>query len=117
MKPRRYTDSEVSRLQDIIGSDRPIKLVAHVSSGPWYGFNGVQALVLTDQALYRVQASKYSVRPDVVLDKYLLSDVSDAQWTARGRNAGRLTLRVAGTRKSYASTWAEASDLAAALNY
>lgn len=114
MRPRQYSDSEVSRLQDIISSDRPIRLIAHVSNGPWYGFNGVQVLVLTDQALYRVQASKFAFRRDVVLDKVVLSDLSDARWIAR-RDSGRISFRVAGVRKSYVSKWTEATDLAKAL--
>jgi len=44
MRARQYSDSEISRLQEIITTDRPVQLIAHVSEGPWYGFNGVQAL-------------------------------------------------------------------------
>jgi hypothetical protein len=87
-----------------------------VSHRRWYGHNGVQALVLTDQTLYPVRAGRYTLRAGVVLDKFLLTDLTDARWTPRGtRGAGRISFRLAGRCKSYASKWAETAELAQAL--
>ena len=100
----------MARLGDIVGQ-RPVRKVAHVSTGPWYGFNGVQALVLTDDALYRVQQG-LALRPDRVMDTFLLTDLSDVFWRPgrRGRS-GRIAFSVAGSRRSYASKWRDAVDL------
>lgn len=103
-------------MQDLIGSDEPIRLIAHVSHEPWYGFNGVQALVLTERALYRVQASKFAVLPDALLNTFFLSDITNTQWRPRGSGkAGRVSFKAAGRRKFYASKWVEAAELAVAL--
>lgn len=106
----------MAQLQDLISSDGPIRLIAHVSNGPWYGFNGVQALVLTKHCLYRIQASQLALLPGALLNTFALSDISNAQWRPQtSGNTGRLSFRTGGRRKSYASKWAEAADLAAAL--
>lgn len=111
---RTYSGSELSRLGEVIGRPAP-RLVAHVSHGPWYGFNGIQALALTDQALYRVQQG-YALRPERVLGTYLLSEISEPRWAPeRHGRSGRLSFRVAGSRRSYASKWQEAAELASAL--
>ena len=65
-----YKAPELLRLADIVG--RPVRCVAHVSNGPWYGFTGVQALVLTDQALYRIPQG-YALLADRIVDTFLLS--------------------------------------------
>ena len=86
-----------------------------MSNGPWYGFNGVQALVLTDAAVYRVQQG-WALLPDRVIDKYLVSDISEPRWTSgRAGRGGRISFKVADARHSYASKWQEAADLAATL--
>ncbi|WP_157720052.1 hypothetical protein [Microlunatus sagamiharensis] len=114
MRRREYTASELSRLGDIVGQ-RPARLAAHVSNGPWYGFNGIQALVLTNEAVYRVQQG-WALLPDRVIDKYLLSDISEPRWTSsRAGRTGRISFNVASARHSYASKWQEAADLALAL--
>jgi hypothetical protein len=116
MRSPRHSDSDASLLQDVIGCGRPVLLVVQVSHRRWYGLNGVQALVLTDQTLYRVRAGRYILRPVVVLDKFLLTDLTDARWTPRGtRGAGRISFRLAGRCQSYASKWAETAELAQAL--
>jgi hypothetical protein len=114
VRRREYTASELSRLGDIVGQ-RPACLPAHVSNGPWYGFNGVQALVLTDEAVYRVQQG-WALLPDRVIGKYLVRDISEPRWiSSRAGRAGRISFKVAGARHSYASKWQEAADLALAL--
>ena len=114
VEQRGYTASELSRFGDIVQQPAP-GLVAHVSSGPWYGFNGVQALVLTEGAVYRIQQG-WALLSDRVIDKYLLSDISEPCWTAgRGGRSGRLSFKVAGVRRSYSSKWQEAADLASEL--
>jgi hypothetical protein len=116
MLPRSRGDSSASFLDDVIGCGRPVLLVVQVGSGPWHGLNGVQALMLTDRALYRIRAGRHSLRVGAVLDKFLLTDITDARWTARGsRGAGRVSFCVAGRRRSYASRWAETAELAQAL--
>jgi phage protein U len=115
VKLRTYSGSELSRLGDIIGQPAP-RLVAHVSNGPWYGFNGIQALALTDQAVYRIQRGFAALRPDRVLGKYLLSEISEPRWKPkRSGRSGRISFRVAGSRCSYTSKWQEAAELAARL--
>ena len=114
VRRREYTASELSRLGDIVGQG-PACLAAHVSNGPWYGFNGVQALVLTDEAVYRVQQG-WALLPDRVIGKYLVRDISEPRWiSSRAGRAGRISFKVAGARHSYASKWQEAADLALAL--
>ncbi len=86
-----------------------------MSNGPWYGFNGVQALVLTPAALYRIQTG-WALRPDRVLAKYLVGDIAKPRWTTdRGGRSGRISFKVAGDARSYVSKWQEAADLAAEL--
>lgn len=114
VQQRRYTASELSRFGAIVGPPTP-RLVAHVSNGPWYGFNGVQALVLTEAAVYRVQQG-WALLPDRVIDKYLVSDISGPRWTTgRSGRSGRISFKVAGSPHSYASKWQEAADLASEL--
>jgi hypothetical protein len=114
VKQRGYTASELSRFGDIVQQPAP-DAVAHVSKGPWYGLNGIQALVLTEAAVYRIQQG-WALLPDRVIDKYLLSDISEPRWTSsRGGRAGRISFKVAGAHRSYASKWQEAADLASEL--
>ena len=116
MRSPGHSDNDASFLQDVIGCGRPVLLVVQVSQGRWYGFHGVQALVLTDQTLYRVRAGRYTLRARVVLDKFLLTDLTAARWTPRGTGGGgRISFDLAGRRKSYASKWAETAELAQAL--
>jgi hypothetical protein len=111
---RRYSAAELSRFGDITRQATP-HLVAQVSHGPWVGFNGIQALVLTGKTVYRIQQG-WALRPERVISKYPVSDISDVRWTSsRGGRSGRLTFRVAGSRRSFASKWQEATDLAAEL--
>lgn len=111
---RQYTASELSRLGDIVGQPAPLAVV-HVSHGPWYGFNGVQALVLTDAAVYRVQQG-WALLPDRVIDTYHVSEITEPRWAlGRTGRAGRISFTVGGVRHSYASKWQEAADFAAGL--
>lgn len=115
MKRRGYSGPELDNLQKVVGPSHPIRLVAHVSRGPWYGFNGVQALILTDEDLYRVQASAFALRRDRVLERFPRASLSDVRWRERSEKAGRISFAFAGKAKSYASKWAEASEMAQLL--
>jgi hypothetical protein len=108
------TTADLLRLGDVVGQ-HPVRQVAHVSNGPWYGFNGVQALVLTDHALYRVPQG-FALRANRVIDTFALSDLAGPRWEPRpdGRS-GRLSFTVAGSRRSYVSRWSESEDLVRAL--
>ncbi|WP_375425886.1 hypothetical protein [uncultured Friedmanniella sp.] len=115
MKRRQYTATELNRLGGIIGQS-VAGLVAQVSTVPWYGFNGIQALVLTDDAVYRIQQSFFALRRDRILGRYPLTDISDPRWTpARNGRSGRIAFRVAGSQHCYISKWQEAVELAGRL--
>jgi hypothetical protein len=80
------------------------------------GFNGVQALVLGTETLYRVQASRWALRRDAVLDRYPLAHMTSSRWIRRRRgNVGRIEFRIDGKRKSFTSDRPEASALARML--
>jgi hypothetical protein len=93
-----------------------VRSVVRVSSGPWVGFNGVQALVLGDETLFRIQASRWALRRDTVLDRYPLSHVTNSRWIRSSRgDAGRIEFRIDGKRKSFTSDRPEAPELAKML--
>ena len=52
---RLYTDEEVAELRRAIRVDAPMLAVADFSPGRWWGFNGIQTLVLTDDHLHVIQ--------------------------------------------------------------
>jgi len=96
--------------------DEPVRTVVWVSRGPWMGFNGVQALVLGNETLFRVQASRWALRPDAVLDRYPLSQITGARWIRRrSGDIGRIEFRINGERKSFTSDRPEAPELAQML--
>jgi hypothetical protein len=86
VKDREFSPKELSRLSQIVGDD-PVEAVAEVSHGPWWGFNGVQTLVLTASRLYRVQGG-FALRKDRVLESTLRSQVTNVDWVA-GSQVGR----------------------------
>jgi hypothetical protein len=112
----RYDDAALRRLSLIARSSRPVEVALEVSSGPWPGFNGVQALALAGDVLYRLQTSRFALRPNAILDVVPVESVSDVAWTVGPLGQlGRLRFRFEGKRRSYISRWSEGYDLAQAI--
>ena len=102
-------------LQELVGSSTPIRFALDVSSGPWWGFNGVQTLVLGDAALFRVQG-RLAIRPRVVLNVFPLSRITDARWVpTRSGRSGRLSMAVRGKRVSFVARSGKGAALAELL--
>jgi hypothetical protein len=49
-----HTTDELSELRHATRDDAPMLAVAEFSPGPWWGFNGIQSLILTADQLYVV---------------------------------------------------------------
>lgn len=104
------------RAAAVAGSPGPVLHALEVSSGPWPGFDGMQALLLTSTTLYRVRASRFAVRPNAVLDVIDRDEISGARWAAGPLGGlGRLRFLADGRRRSFVSAWAEGDGFARSL--
>lgn len=54
MLERKHTDVEVAKLRHAIRDEAPVLAVADFSPGRWWGFNGIQTLVLTADQIHVV---------------------------------------------------------------
>lgn len=77
------------------------EVIAHAkfSPGPWWGFNGVQSLILTDSQLVRVKL-RWGGSPKKVLDRLPLDEIRDASYRLSGRDEGKFVhLTISAKRK------------------
>lgn len=112
MEQRNYTHEEQAGLAAAVGADPGSDVVAApFSPGPWWGFNGIQDLVLFGGSLHVVQSGVAVTRgrrrqstPFHALDR--------TRWrTRRGLPGGRvvrLSMRADGRRRTYTSKYHEA---------
>lgn len=112
----RYNATALRRLQAPVGADEPVLRALEVSSGPWPGFNGLQTLVLTETKFYRVQTTRFALRPNALLDVIDRKELINVVWRAGLLGLfGRLHLVADGRRRSFVSVWSEGADFAATM--
>ncbi len=90
---------------------------APFSHGPWWGFNGVQLVVLTGSELHVVQ-SGYALTAGRTRLSTRLAAIQGVEWLQRrrfGRQTVQMVLTVEGRRRRYVSKYQQAADLRDAL--
>lgn len=107
--PRRgYTYAEVEALASVAGVDPgAILAAAPFSPGPWWGFNGVQTLVLTWDSLHVVQSGIALTTGRLRRSARLDSISGTRARVVGGGRVVRLTLRVKGRRRTHTSMFRE----------
>jgi hypothetical protein len=115
---RQYTDAETADLHNAIGDDASVLAVADFSPGPWWGFNGVQTLVLTEGQLFVVQRG-LALTSGRLRRSLPTSDIQKLDWRIgrhRRREAVHMTLKIGPRRRHYTSKYRQAADLARQLS-
>ena len=117
MLERKYTDGEVAELRRAIRDDTPMLAVADFSPGRWWGFNGIQRLVLTADQLYVVPQGLALTRGR--LRRTLpIAGIQRVSWRTQerfGRQAVRMTLSTGVRSRNYTSIYQEGAEFAAKL--
>ncbi len=108
--------SDLAAVDGVAAGSR-VAAVAPFSHGPWWGFNGVQLIVVTDTRLEIVQTgfTLTAGRPRLTAP---LSGVQEAGWRVRrgvGGQVVRLMFTVDGRRRRYVSKFQQAVDVCEAL--
>ncbi|MDP9073327.1 MAG: hypothetical protein M3N98_03965 [Actinomycetota bacterium] len=114
---RQYTDAETTNLRHAVGDDSPVLSVADFSPGPWWGFNGVQTLVLTKGHLFVVQGG-HALTSGRLRRSFPTSNIAKLEWRIgrhRRREAVHMTLEVGRRKRHYTSKYRQAADLAQQL--
>ena len=97
--------------------DAPLLAVADFSPGRWWGFNGIQRLVLTADQLYVVPQGLALTRGR--LRRSLpIAGIQRVSWRTRegfGRQAVRMTLSAGVRSRNYTSIYQEGAEFAAKL--
>ena len=117
LKRRGYTTDELLEFRDAIRDDARILAVAEFSPGPWWGFNGIQALILTADQIHVVPQGIALTRGRLrrSLPRAAIHAVT---WRTRRRfrlNVVQMTLSIGRRRRRYTSIYQEGADLAAKL--
>jgi hypothetical protein len=117
LQKRSYTDEEIAELSRATGGDAPMLALADFSPGPWWGFNGIQALVLTADQLHVVPQGLALTRGRL-RRSLLTADIQSVNWRT-GQRFGLevilMTLTMGHRRRTYTSRYQEGADLAAKL--
>jgi hypothetical protein len=115
---RHYNDADLAVLRSATGGAAPVLAVADFSPGPWWGFNGVQRLVLTADRLFVVQ-SGYALTRGRLRRSFPIAEVQTANWrfTRRfGFEGVQMRLKVKGRSRTYSSKYRQGADLAEQLS-
>ncbi len=100
-----------------VGAASGVVSFAPFSHGPWWGFNGVQLVVLTGSELHVVQ-SGYALTAGRTRLSTRLAAIQGVEWLQRrrfGRQTVQMVLTVEGRRRRYVSKYQQAADLRDAL--
>jgi hypothetical protein len=114
---RRYTDVEVAKLRHAIRDEAPMLAVADFSPGRWWGFNGIQTLVLTADHVHVVPQGLALTR-DRLRRHLATADIETVSWRMLerfGRKVVRMTLEAGGKSRNYTSKYQNGADLATEL--
>jgi hypothetical protein len=114
---RKYTDVEVAKLRLAIRDEAPILALADFSPGRWWGFNGIQTLVLTADHVHVVPQGLALTRGRL-RRSLATAGIQRVNWQMRdrfGRKVVRMTVETGGKILSYASKYQNGADLAAEL--
>lgn len=115
---RSYTDEEIAELHRAVGDDAPMLAVADFSPGPWWGFNGIQALILTADHLHVVQQGDALTRGRLRRSLPTTS-VQSLSWRTGDRfglEVVQMTVKTGYRRRRYTSRYLEGADLASKLS-
>jgi len=117
LKRRGYTTDELSELRHATRDDARVLAVAEFSPGPWWGFNGIQALILTADQLHVVPQGVALTRGRLrrSLPRAAIHTVTSRTRRRFGLNIVQMTLGIGRRRRRYTSIYQEGADLAAKL--
>lgn len=117
MNRRGHTTDELSKLRHAIRDDAPMLAVAEFSPGPWWGFNGIQALILTADQIHVVPQG-VALTHGRLRRSLPRAAIHTVTWRTRrhfGLNVVQMTLSIGSRRRRYTSIYQEGADLAAKL--
>jgi hypothetical protein len=114
---RGHTTDELSELRHAIHDDAPMLAVAEFSPGPWWGFNGIQSLILTADQLYVVPQGIALTHRRLrrSLPRAAIHTVTWRTGQRFGLNVVQMSLSIGSRRRRYTSIYQEGADLAAKL--
>jgi hypothetical protein len=114
---RGHTTDELSELHHAIRDDAPMLAVAEFSPGPWWGFNGIQSLILTADQIYVVPQGM-ALTHGRLRRSLPRAAIHAVTWRTRRQfslNVVQMTLSIGSRRRRYTSIYQEGADLAAKL--
>lgn len=114
---RAYTDPEIAELRAVTRDEAPVLAVADFSPGPWWGFNGVQTLVLTGDKVSVVQRG-LAFTSGRLRRSIPTTSVRTFHWHISqrlGREAVHMTLSTGDRTRRYASKYRQGAHLAEQL--
>jgi hypothetical protein len=117
LKQRDYSLAELAAFRYAMGEAGRVLAAADVSRGPWFGFNGVQTLIVTPSTLFVIHAGRTFIRCRV-RHRLSLNEVAlvDCRVTrSRLWPSVRLVLELRGRQISYVSRYREALVMAEVL--
>ncbi|MDQ6949974.1 MAG: hypothetical protein M3256_27955 [Actinomycetota bacterium] len=108
----------MAQLHKAIGDDAPVLAVADFSPGPWWGFNGIQTLVLTADQVSLVPGG-LALTSGRLRRRLSTSEIQSFDWRM-GRHGRReavhMTLKVGRRRRHYTSKYRQGAELAQQLS-
>jgi hypothetical protein len=114
---RDYSEQELNEVHRITGHEETVLAMADFSPGPWWGFNGIQTLVVTSNHLHVVQRgvalTRGRLRKSVPTDS-----IRAVEWHVRrllGREAVRMTVTADGWRSTFTSKYRQGVEVAKTL--
>jgi hypothetical protein len=114
MMHKDYNAADLEQLALASGTSATILAVADFSPGAWWGFNGVQSLILTADQLFIVQ-KRFGGRAGRLRQSMSTGAIRRVDWTVQrrlGRESVSMTLTTEGRSQRYTSKWSNASDFA-----
>jgi hypothetical protein len=117
LRRRGHTTDELSELRHAIRDDARMLAVAEFSPGPWWGFNGIQSLILTADQLHVVPQG-IALSHGRLRRSLPRAAIHTVAWRTRrrfGLNVVHMTLSIGRRRRRYTSIYQEGADLAAEL--
>lgn len=113
MPSQPLTAADAAALPAITFDDKTILAIADFSPGLWWGANGVQRLVVTEDHLHVVQVGRALTTGQLAFTASLRDVSSLKYWLRRGLGGQvvRLTLEASGAKRSYTSKYRQGVEL------
>lgn len=119
MASRPFSQAERSEFRHALGATAEIDAAALFSPGPWWGFNGVQVVVLTEDRLHVLQTGT-ALTAGRLRRSVPLCSVTRCHWRLRRGVRGevtRLTFTAGGRTRTYTSKYQQGVELCARLQW